>query len=149
MGTLTIEYKIVTVERNVPECHDTRNTRKLTPKQEGPFTITEVLSPLKYRLALPRKWKIHPVFHASFLTPYVENETHGTNFLRPPPELINDEEEYEVEAIVGHKKLRNNTKYRIKWKGYPTSENTWEDEEALISHGQQTLDDYKRAKNLQ
>lgn len=125
-------------------------SRKLAPKREGPFTIIEVLSPLNYRLALPREWKIHPVFHASFLTPYTENETYGANFLRPPPpELINDEEEYKVEAIVGHKKLRNNTKYRIKWKGYPTSENTWEDKEALLPHAQQTLNNYKTAKNLQ
>ena len=30
---------------------------KFTPKQEGPFTITWVLSPLSYELKLPNSWK--------------------------------------------------------------------------------------------
>jgi hypothetical protein len=45
-------------------------TRKLTPKQEGPFLIIEVISPLSYRLKLLTQWKIHPVFHAHLLTPF-------------------------------------------------------------------------------
>ena len=47
---------------------------KFAPKQEGPFTITKVLSPLSYKLKLPTSWKIHPVFHVSLLTPYHEYE---------------------------------------------------------------------------
>jgi len=31
---------------------------KLAPKREGPFLISEVLSPITYRLAIPTKWKI-------------------------------------------------------------------------------------------
>jgi hypothetical protein len=79
-------------------------TRKLSPKQEGPFVIQEVLSRLSYRLKLPPQWKIHPVFHATLLTPYKENETHGANFLTPPPDLVEGQEEDEVEAIIAHKK---------------------------------------------
>ena len=71
---------------------------KFTPKQEGPFTITTVLSPIVYQLRLPKTWKIHPVFHASLLSPYCENKVHGRNF--PPPDLINGEEEYEIEKII-------------------------------------------------
>jgi hypothetical protein len=44
--------------------------RKLAPKQEGPFLITEVISPLSYRLKLPTQWKIHPMFHTHLLTPF-------------------------------------------------------------------------------
>ncbi|KAF8660467.1 hypothetical protein AX16_001621 [Volvariella volvacea WC 439] len=62
-------------------------------KREGPFTITKVLGPITFRLELPEQWKIHNVFHASLLTPYRENEVHGPNFLTPPPDIINDEEE--------------------------------------------------------
>ena len=50
---------------------------KFAPKQEGPFTIMKVLSPIVYQLHLPKTWKIHPVFHASLLSPYRENEVHG------------------------------------------------------------------------
>ena len=75
---------------------------KFAPKQEGFFTITKVLSPLSYKLKLPTLWKIHPIFHTSLLTPYHENEIRGLNFLAPPPDLINSEEEYEIEWILRH-----------------------------------------------
>ena len=45
-------------------------SKKISPKREGPFEIQEVLGPLTYRLTLPVQWKIHPVFHAALLTPY-------------------------------------------------------------------------------
>ena len=61
--------------------------------QEGPFTITKVMGPLTYQLKLPKTWKVHNIFHANLLSPYKENEVHGPNFLQPPPELVEGEEE--------------------------------------------------------
>ena len=77
-------------------------SRKLTPKQQGPFEISQVLSPLTYRLRLPSTWKIHDVFHASLLSSYKEIKAHGLNFSKPPPDLIDAEEEYKVEQIISH-----------------------------------------------
>ena len=77
-----------------------RPSVKLAPKRYGPFKIGKVLSPITYQLELPQQWKIHDVFHADLLTPYHETELHGPNFTRPPPDLIDGEEEYEVEEIV-------------------------------------------------
>ncbi len=75
---------------------------KLTPKCLGPFKIIQEISPVAYRLELPSNWRIHNVFHASLLTPYHEMTAHSPNFTRPPPDLIDGEEEYEVEQIVAH-----------------------------------------------
>jgi hypothetical protein len=75
---------------------------KLAPRRHGPFLIKRVISPVVYQLCLPPQWTIHPVFHASLLTPYVETKEHGENFSRPPPDLIDDEEQYKVEAIRSH-----------------------------------------------
>jgi hypothetical protein len=72
---------------------------KLAPRRHRPFLIKRVISPVVYQLRLPPQWTIHPVFHASLLTPYVETKEHRENFSRPPPDLINDEEQYKVEAI--------------------------------------------------
>ena len=47
-----------------------RPTKKLDHKNYGPFQIEKVISPLAVRLTLPRKWKIHNVFHVSLLEPY-------------------------------------------------------------------------------
>jgi len=79
-------------------------SRKLALKREGPFVITEVLGPVTYRLQLPNQWRIHDIFHASLLSPYRKTETHSPNFMKPPPDLIEGEEEYEIEAIMSHKK---------------------------------------------
>ena len=97
---------------------------KFAPKREGPFTITKVLSPIVYQLRLPKMWKIHPVFHASLLSPYRENAVHGPNFPSPPPDLINREEEYEVEKILCHRGTPTKRSFLIRWKGYSAEEDS-------------------------
>ena len=71
---------------------------------------------------------IHNVFHASLLTPYHETIEHGANYTRPLPDLIEDTEEYEVEAIVNHHHFgrKQQLQYLVKWKGYPDVDNMWE-----------------------
>ena len=76
--------------------------RKLAPKREGPFTIAEVLGPVTYKLNLPKKWRIHPVFHVALLTAYQTTKEHSPDLPRPSPELVENKEEYEVEAILNH-----------------------------------------------
>src|ERR1700761_3749250 len=104
-------------------------TAKLAPRRHGPFKVIQVMSPVNYRLELPTQWSIHPVFHTDLLTPYRETPTHGRNYQRPPPELVDGEEEYEVEKILDsrHFGRRHKKQYLIKWKGYPDSENQWVD----------------------
>ena len=105
-------------------------TRKLAPRCHGPFTITKQVSPVAYQLALPPTWTIHDVFHASLLTPYHETREHGVNYNRPPPDMVDGEEEYEVEAIMGHRFFGRGCKlqYLVRWKGYSAADDTWEPE---------------------
>ena len=76
----------------------------MKPKQEGPFVITEVLGLVTYRLKLPTSWRIHNFFHATLLKPYRKNEIYGENFTEPPPELVEEEEVYEVKTIHNNRK---------------------------------------------
>jgi len=101
---------------------------KLAPKRYGPFKIIKEISPVAYQLALPLTWKIHNTFHASLLSPYCETTAYCPNFSRPPPDLINDEEQYEVEQICNHWHFGCNRtlQYLIHWKGYPNSDDMWE-----------------------
>ena len=78
-------------------------TPKLAPKCHGPFVINKRISPVAYQLQLPPTWTVHDVFHAGLLTPYRETKEHGANFTKPPPEIVDGEEEYEVEAILDHR----------------------------------------------
>ena len=121
--------------------------KKLAMKRQGPFAITDVLGPLTYRLKLPDQWKIHPVFHATLLTPYHENDIHGPNYTYPAPEIIGDNDEWEVEAIIGHRRKHGKMTYQVKWKGYPTSENSWEPE-AHLTNASELLTAYKDTHRL-
>ena len=129
---------------------DRRNLRidwpsvKLALKRYGPFKIGKVLSPITYQLKLLPQWKIHDIFHADLLTPYHETELHGPNFTRPPPDLIDGEEEYEVKEILQSRRFGRGRKvqYLVKWKGYPESENQWVDWDNL--HADEVIADFKK-----
>jgi hypothetical protein len=96
--------------------------------------ILRVLLPITYELRLPVQWKLHPVFHVDLLTPYCETEFHGANYDKPPPDLINGEEEYEVERIVASRRFGRGRKlqYLVKWKGYLDAENQWVNREDVF-----------------
>ena len=121
---------------------------KLNPKRYGPFPIAEVISPIAYRLLLPNNWRIHDVFHASLLTPYRETGNHGPNFSRPPPDLVDGEEEQEIERIINHRRYGRAQKlqYLIKWKGFPDSDNEWVDPAHM--HASDLISKYHRKHPL-
>jgi hypothetical protein len=77
--------------------------KKLGPNQYVPFPIKAMLSPIMFTLQLPEQWRIHPTFHASELLSYQKTDIHGLNFQEPPPDIIAEEEEYKVKAILVHK----------------------------------------------
>ena len=87
---------------------------KLAPKLHGPFVIEKRIGPVTFKLKLLPTWKIHPVFHASLITPYTETIAHGPNFKQPPPDLIEGKEEYEVEEILDKRKRGCGFQYLVK-----------------------------------
>ena len=121
---------------------------KLSPKRFGPFPITNKLSNLVYRLKLPPHWRIHPVFHASLLTPYIETEAHGPNDRNPPPDIVEGEEEYEIEALVNHRKRGKQHHFLVKWKGYDDSYNSWTAISELRRNAKDILQQYIDQNNL-
>src|SRR5579863_8929208 len=150
LGTPETRWKVgqkVWLEaKNLPLPH---GTIKLAPKRHGPFQITQVISPVAYQLKLPYQWNIHPVFHASLLTPYVETDSHGPNYSRPSPDLISGEAEYEVEQIRSHRRhgRRKQLQYLLKWKGYSESDNTWEPADQV--HAPDLVKAYHRRHQLE
>ena len=95
---------------------------------------------------LTRMWSIS-VFHAALLTPYVETPQHGPSFSEPPPEIVEGEEEYEIEAIIAHRNKGKRRQYLVKWLGYPSSENQWLPEKELLN-APDILQQYKNTNKL-
>lgn len=109
----------------------THPSAKLRPKRFGPFPIIKALGPITFKLKLPHDWKIHPVFHASLLTPYRQTSEYGPVTTEPPPIIINDEEQYEVDAILDAEwrspggRKHPILHYLVHYTGYDNSENQW------------------------
>ena len=70
-------------------------------------------------LKLPEAMKIHPVVNVSQVKKY-----HGSS-QRPPPIELDEEEEYEVEGILYHRRSGRGYQYLVSWRGYDASENQW------------------------
>ena len=119
----------------------------MAPKREGPFKIEEVLGPLTYRLKLPESWRIHNVFHATLLRLYKENEIHGKNYPRPPPDIEDGEEVWEVESILKHRRRGREYEYFVKWAGYPITEGLWEPKQSF-SGAVNILNEYQQRHQL-
>ena len=52
----------------------TTGSKKLLDKFIGPYTIIEVISDVVYKLDLPIRFRIHPVFHISKLKRYITTD---------------------------------------------------------------------------
>jgi len=61
--------------------------------------------------------------------------------LVPLPDIINEEEEYEVEEIRGHCKKGRETQFLIHWKGYGNEHDQWM-VEANLPHAKEAIQDY-------
>ena len=106
---------------------------KLSRQFSGPFAILAV-DGVNVTLQLPDTWSIHPTFHQSLMKHYYGN---------PPddeqpghvPTAEGDPEVFEGEEIRG-KRTRGKgrskyVQYFVKWKGYPESDNLWQDANAM------------------
>ena len=97
------------------------------------FMVTEVLTPLNYRLDIPGR--AHNVFHADRLRPAATDPfpSQATHDDEPEPIIIDGEPEYEIEAIIRREQRSINRQltdgFVVKWTGYP--EPTWEPASAL------------------
>jgi len=97
---------------------------KLDFKCLGKFTILQKVSTHAYKLDLPTFMKIHPVFHVSLLEPAATDPLPGQIQPTPPPIIVDDELEWEVDKIVDSRLRGQTLKYLAHWIGF--DELTWE-----------------------
>src|SRR5882757_443625 len=111
------------------------NSPKLSPKRYRPFRVVAKISSVAYKIQILATWQVHDVFHASLLTPYKETVEHGENFLEPPPDIIEGEEEWEVEQVLGKRHFGQGKRlqYLVRWKGYSPAHDQWINKEDMAA----------------
>lgn len=111
------------------------SSRKLSQQRVGPFKILEKVGHQAYRLELPPVMRIHPVISIAQLEPAATNDRYGRKINEEPPPVRNEadleEDEYEVERVIGKRPSGNKTQYLLKWYRYGNEHNVWFDEEDL------------------
>ena len=118
---------------------------KLKPIWIGPYKVEAVVGPNAYQLALPAAFKrLHSVFNVSVLKRY-----RGSIIPPPDPIEVDGLEEYEVSAIVAHRRsgCRKQLEFLVAFEGYDSSANEWLPESHL-EHAQEILTAYKQAHGL-
>ena len=119
----------------------TKRNRKLEAKFFGPFRVLHPVGKQAYKLELPRKWRIHDVFHVSLLEQDTTRKGRVDEKVRQMEFDAGDDEsgEYKVEAIWDSAVYARESEsghlpglyYLVSWKGYPEEENTWEPASAV------------------
>ncbi len=100
--------------------------------------------PDTYKLEVPENLKVHPVFHVSLLKSVARdasrpNREHNS---RPPPDLVHNEPEFEVEVVFKLKQPRGREReYLVKWKGHHPIEASWVNESDM-EHAQEAIEEF-------
>ena len=105
--------------------------RKLMQRRLGPFEVTEVISPLAYRIRLPDSYPMHNVVNINHLKLYRRSADRERPTLANPRDLLRSSEEWEVDKILGEAIFNGVTFYRIRWKDFDVENDTWQTERDL------------------
>ena len=121
--TIKVGDQVLLSSQNIALKHP--GSRKMLPKWLGPFKVVSEVNPVAFKLELPPALsRLHPVFHASLLKPYVSDGGPKPN---PPPIVLEDGDIlYEVEALLDKRHSGRKTEYLVKWSGYGHEHNSWE-----------------------
>jgi hypothetical protein len=94
-----------------------KKSKKLDHVKVGSFLIKEVKKSVNYELDLLKDARVFSVFHVSLL----ESVDPSTPIQKTFHYKSQEKNRFEVERILKKK----GQQYLVKWKGYPTTENTW------------------------
>ena len=101
-----------------------------------------IISSNAIELELPNSIKIHSVVNVSRVRLY-KSQVKGQKKILPKPVIIEGEEEFKVEKILNKRTVRGKEKFLVRWKGYMTKEDTWENRENL-ENAKELVEEFKR-----
>ncbi len=120
--------------------------RKLKAISRGPFKVLEMKGSNAAVLELPNGTRFHPTINLDLLKKHIDDDGEFPD--RPIRDPISqpivedpskggplsvEEGEYEVQSIRDKRTRHGKTQYKVRWKGYRASEDSWQDEEDCIN----------------
>jgi hypothetical protein len=132
--------KVYLLRRNI---RSDKPTKKLDAVKLGPFKIRRQKGPVNYELELPKRMRIHPVFHVSLLEPATPDATLQQDVRDIDPEI--QEPIYQVERILKERTVRGQKQYLVRWEGYDHTEDSWQIREHFES--EEPIKEFHRQKN--
>ncbi|KAL4581445.1 hypothetical protein LXL04_017660 [Taraxacum kok-saghyz] len=110
-----------------------RTSNKLSKRYYGPFSITERIGPVAYRLDLPPHSKIHPVFHISLLKQAFGDHPSGTAQI--PALLDHTFQPLQPTSVLDKRTSQTGEQEAlIQWQHRQIAEATWETNANLAQH---------------
>ena len=118
----------------------TKRNRKLEAKFFGPFRVLQPVGKQAYKLELPKRWRIHDVFHVSLLEQDTTRKGRVDEKIAEQLKFeAGNDEEYEVEGTLDSAVYAKESEaghlpglyYLVSWKGYAEDECTWEPAAAI------------------
>jgi len=127
-----------------------RPMEKLDHKMFGPFVVKRKIGSRAYKLELPGRWTIHPVFNVGLLETYREDPIGRPQLAMPVPEIVDSKPSYVVGKVIDSRWYGNPkakfpqrfVQYLVAREGYGAEESSWEPFAMLEGTAMQTLVDY-------
>ena len=112
----------------------TKRNCKLEAKFLGPFQVLHPISKQAYKLELPKKWRIHDIFHVCLLKQDITKKGQVNDTQLDFEFKAGNNKEYEVNGIWDSAVYAKESTigqlpglyYLVLWKGYLEEKNTWE-----------------------
>ena len=108
---------------------------KLSPKWIGPLKVLLIRGPNTVLIEVPpRLQRIEPIQNVLHLKKYVSLPAWvGPTLVAPPPDMVDDHEEYEVDDILSHRKEGTKTEYLVLFKNFGPEDDLWLPQRNLVN----------------
>jgi hypothetical protein len=120
--------KVYLLRRNIKS---DKPTKKLDAVKLGLFKILRQKGPVNYELELPKRMRIHLVFHVLLLEPATPDAALQQDVRDIDPEI--QEPIYQVDKILRMRTVRGQKQYLVRWEGYDHTKDSWQLEEHFES----------------